>query len=1010
MKSIYALVAVVSVTTFSALAAELTTRTAPQVIEKGPHHRVWSHVTTNTTPDGQAVLKTNRYTELATGLHYRDQNGEWSESQEVIDIVPGGALASKGSHQVGFAANANTPGAVNMLTSDGKRLRSHVLGLTYISTRTAESLWIARIRDSIGERIGENQILYRDAFDDGGHGTKADIRYTYTRAGLEQDIIFRPDGAPPPPEAFGLDSDDVRLEVITEFVEAPVPHVADAILSTKDQLQRAALVLPDFVDQTIDFGAMRMEAGHAFPIKEDPQPQERIRTGKLWYQQDGRTFLIEAVEYPSIKPQLDSLRVQPNVQQAQFIRNSDPTRTFPTAPLQANARDTIMRTASLSKSDHGFVIDYELLGGATNVTLRADTTYLVRGTVAMRGTTVIEGGCVIKYTNLISGPQLRLDAVDCRTSPYHPAIATSVHDDTVGDIISGSTGNPTNFCSFAMFLLVPTAPATNFNFHDIRIRHAYRAFFGFAKNSATISNCQIANSHVGFHNNVSFWNLRNVLVSDVEEAFAGVAPHTNNAENVTFHSVSNLVGSGLPAINLTNSLLIGVTNGVSWTGANVETNLSSTGIFQTIGSANFYLATNSPYRAIGTTNINATLLAGLRERTTFPPVPLSGAIPTNLTLAPVISRDMNADGVDLGYHYDPIDYLFEGVSVTNATLTLTNGVCIAVATNSATGIRIDLGGRIVSDASPLALNRLFRTSAVQEQRASNSTSLGFAFLLANNDAMGTNSFRFTDFPLVAGIDAIVYTNSGGAFTFADCQFRGGRIETYGGLTFLATNTLFERVHLSLDSGATAINAGVYNCLVRGGPTTALRNHVGLTTVEIFNTLFDSVGTIGYDTATGSTNAFNGYYLTTVLPSSVGAVVLTNLTYQTGSLGRYYQPTNSPLLNAGSGSATNFGLYHYTVTTNNVKETNSTVDIGLHYIAVNAGGVPLDTDGDGVSDYWEDRNGNGSHDTGEINWQDSDTDDDGVPDGVELLQGRNPMGGTVPDTYNTLNLRVYTPLK
>jgi hypothetical protein len=64
-----------------------------------------------------------------------------------------------------------------------------------------------------------------------------------------------------------------------------------------------------------------------------------------------------------------------------------------------------------------------------------------------------------------------------------------------------------------------------------------------------------------------------------------------------------------------------------------------------------------------------------------------------------------------------------------------------------------------------------------------------------------------------------------------------------------------------------------------------------------------------------------------------------------------------------------------------------VEIGFHYVAVNASsGQPVDTDGDGIPDYAEDRNGNGTADAGERNWNASET----VP---------TPPG-----------LKVFTPLK
>jgi hypothetical protein len=51
-----------------------------------------------------------------------------------------------------------------------------------------------------------------------------------------------------------------------------------------------------------------------------------------------------------------------------------------------------------------------------------------------------------------------------------------------------------------------------------------------------------------------------------------------------------------------------------------------------------------------------------------------------------------------------------------------------------------------------------------------------------------------------------------------------------------------------------------------------------------------------------------------------------------------------------------------------KETNSVVDIGFHYVATDANGVPLDYDTDGLPDYLEDANGDGSVSSGETSWQ------------------------------------------
>ena len=116
-------------------------------------------------------------------------------------------------------------------------------------------------------------------------------------------------------------------------------------------------------------------------------------------------------------------------------------------------------------------------------------------------------------------------------------------------------------------------------------------------------------------------------------------------------------------------------------------------------------------------------------------------------------------------------------------------------------------------------------------------------------------------------------------------------------------------------------------------------------------------------------------------------------YQTGPLGPYYYPTNggfyslTNLLNAGSTWATNAALYHFTTTVNQVKEGATKVDIGFHYLSVDASGMPQDYDGDNVPDYLEDANGNGAVDSGERDWQVSEN-----------------------GTTGAIGLRVFTPLK
>jgi hypothetical protein len=111
------------------------TRAEPsyQVVEHGPFYRVWSRTVqeTNATT-GKVQSREQRYMELANCLNYWE-NGEWKDSQDLIELAPdGAAIAQHGQVKVIFSPNLNTAGAIDLLSPQGKRFRSHILGLYYL--------------------------------------------------------------------------------------------------------------------------------------------------------------------------------------------------------------------------------------------------------------------------------------------------------------------------------------------------------------------------------------------------------------------------------------------------------------------------------------------------------------------------------------------------------------------------------------------------------------------------------------------------------------------------------------------------------------------------------------------------------------------------------------------------------------------------------------------------------------------------------------------------------------
>ena len=95
------------------------------VVERGANYRKWQKTLNTTNAAGKVESHVQKYTELATGVCYKDINGKWADSREVIEPqISGGALASQGTHQVYFPSDIYTD-TLKITTSDCKTLKSH---------------------------------------------------------------------------------------------------------------------------------------------------------------------------------------------------------------------------------------------------------------------------------------------------------------------------------------------------------------------------------------------------------------------------------------------------------------------------------------------------------------------------------------------------------------------------------------------------------------------------------------------------------------------------------------------------------------------------------------------------------------------------------------------------------------------------------------------------------------------------------------------------------------------
>jgi hypothetical protein len=967
--------------------------------ERGAHHRIVSKVESITNELGQVTTTTNQaYIELGTGMHYRDKNGHWMETLAQIDLQPdGGAAATHGPHQIYFPADIYN-GMIRITTPDGIRLQNRPLGISYFNG--SRSVLISELTHSVGQLLPSgNQIIYTNAFT----GLKADLVFDYRKDGVEANLIFR--DLPPDPKEFGLDPQGTRVQLLTEFFDTPEP------LQTLEAKRRS----DGLRDTVLDFGSMRMMRGKAFPVSQTSDPGTVTSVFKTWTHVDGRTILIEELPYAKLKLGLQKVlppndlvlhRTSPRVEK----RTASSKRRLP----PARTMDADLGAIKLAKADlnneEGFVVDYQLLLAATDFTFRGDVTYYVSNSIYFSGTTTIEGGTVVKFapnTTIYCGGN-----IVCNTGPYRPAVFTAKDDNSVGETVPGSTGIPSGYYGIEGIGIGTGSVSLK------GMRMAYMsAAFGISDGDNEFSDIQVVNCGAAFQGgDGSAITVRNGLFSKIENLIHNVYQWRFSGTQLTVDNCTDLAvtvddSDSETHVYLTNSLLTAVvslgnsphlvytTDSVCWW-------TTDPGIFQTVGAGNYYLATNSQYRNVGTINLEPALLANLARKTTYPPSFYSNVtVCVNTTFDPRAKRD--TDVPDLGYHYDPLDYIVCGYILTNATLKLTPGTALACCNDS--GVVVEDGSSIISLGTPSTPNWLTRYQSVQEQPISlgpYGPSSGFVvnpYHYGANGGIGT--FRFSKFTCPAGGGYHIYHYANWSFSslsLQDCEIWGGQNFLGGSTGTVATvkSTLFDRATFSaINNGdSTNVTLTVSNSLFWRSSLVRVSPMANSNSWSLFNNSFDTctmAGLQGY-----CNNDYNGYIICNrqLTPTNSHNVVLTSFNYAAGLLGDFYQASTN-FLNAGSVTADLAGLYHYTTLVDQSKEAGSVVDIGLHYVALNNLNNPIDTDSDAIADYLEDANGNGADDSSSDpgNWMVSDTDGDGIPDGLELQRGtsaRDPNSGVL----------------
>jgi hypothetical protein len=955
--------------------------------ESGPHHRVWYEVRVVTNELGQLITRTNRaYEEIATGLNAWDSaSHQWKESREEFEVTPDGFIASRGQHQLSLAANLNTLGAVQLTMPDRQRLVSQPMFLSFYDTASGASVLIAQVKDCAGQLVASNVVIFADAFD----GIQGSIRYTYTKAGMEQDVILYENLNP---AEWGLtNTETVTLDMFSEFIDAPIPQ---------KRIQSIAANLPD---ETLDFAQMRIGAGQAFLSGQTESP---VPVGKSWQAISGRTFLIESVPFTAAQPLLIRL---PMNQRAS--RNPVSTRAQLIASLAPRSPSKTMAASHLSPANShlpspAFVLDYTTLNTTqTNAFFQNYATYYISGNVSLNGTnTTFEGGCVFKNA---SGVTLTVNTpVTWLGDFYRPVISVAKDDNKVGETIGGSTGNPgSSYYATAAFYFDATTANTNFILQHLRVANAQTAVAINGRSGHVLRHIQMLYSRNGMALTNADVSVQNALFYNVLTNFIG-SSSTGRVEHLTSDNAFWLNSNIGTNLYLTNSLLVAVTNMGNYAILqNVNSNSTSSGVFQTVGAGAHYLAVDSTNRNAGTTNINSTLAADFGKLTTYPPLVYSNVtISVDTTFSPQAGRD--ADIPDLGYHYDPLDYVFGGVTA-NGNLTFTAGTAAGWFRSTAgwfhAGYGIHLGDSLTAafNGQEDAPDYWVRTQTVQESMNGAWTGnygpggiVGWATTTGAASIVQATYLRSVF--MASGPDGDNHFRGDSGFLFVysrNSEYYAGSMGDYGGSQY-HTNALFHRCGIWWNG---TVSGGVFsfrNCTFEGASFAISRSSTS--TITVRDTTFDGTTfpyTDGYASNTNYTdydyNAFLQGAARTPAQGAHDVIVTNSFNWQFGALGNYYLPTNSLLIDKGSRTADLAGLYHFTTQTDQTKETTSTVDIGYHYVALDGNGKPDDYDSDGIPDYLEDANGNGVVDSGETDWQSASDP------GLKVIITRPKNGSVLP---------------
>ena len=514
---------------------------------RGEDFSVMEQLVVATDAAGNQLVSTNRYTILETGLNYLE-NGEWKKSEDTVESFPRGAVARRGPHQAIFSSNMNSDAVFDLQTAAGIRFRGGVRSLHLTDVATGRSVLLGTVKDNaMGKVVPPNKVVYQSAFD----GVEADVVYVWTHNTFSQNVILKERVQLAP----GMDPRNSQLEIATEVLVDEEPEIVRA------ELERpGGAVQVD--DSIIDWGALVALPGKAFGYNalsgfglgaEALRQREGLYVGKEWYvSDDGRTYIIESVEWDAAEAEIQKLPARRRAQiDAARTREVAFSRTWAEQPGVAD--EFTMPLADDDYSSDGLVVDLVTVpGSASSYTFVSGETYHVTGLAYLgSGTVSFEAGSVIKFSN--NAYILAFGPLSFPSTLQRP-IFTSKDDDTTGKSIPGSTGSPAYHADPALMVYYPNF-VTNienawFRWAKTGVEYFSNPWSGVTHtiNDTLFQDCQTGVS-VDVNSSVSLTNVEKCDVSTATSGSGSVSGSMSNAATCVdsaFLALNTLTGAAEP--------------------------------------------------------------------------------------------------------------------------------------------------------------------------------------------------------------------------------------------------------------------------------------------------------------------------------------------------------------------------------------------------------------------------------------------------------------------------------